>query len=133
MYGAPSMYLIGFPFFLLVYLSIVFEEERFLGEKFGEQYEAYIRDTNRFLPRLQGLGQTIKQHRFDWQRVIIKDYGTLFVLLFGAYFLLTAKYRYLIGPVGLLGEPFLLVLFAIPFFALYGVARFLKKSGRLKA
>ena len=81
MYGSPWMYLVVFPFFLLVYVSIVFEEERFLSEKFGEKYDKYVHNTNRFLPRLQGLVQTIRQHHFDWTRVIAKEYGTLFVFL----------------------------------------------------
>lgn len=39
MYGSPWMYGVVFPFFLLVYMGIVFEEERFLREKFGTEYE----------------------------------------------------------------------------------------------
>ena len=112
-------------------MSIVFEEERFLSEKFGETYEAYVHDTNRFVPRLQGLAQTMRRRHFDWKRVIAKEYGTLFLFCFGAYVLLIAKYRYLIGPVGILGRPGLLVLFSIPFFISYGVARFLKKTDRI--
>jgi protein-S-isoprenylcysteine O-methyltransferase Ste14 len=131
MYGSPWMYLGIFPFFLLVYLSIVFEEERFLSEKFGGEYDEYLRDTNRFVPRLQGLAQTMRQHHFDWKRVIAKEYGTLFVFFFGAYVLLIAKYRYLNGPVGILGRPGLLVLFSIPFFILYGVTRFMKITDRI--
>lgn len=131
MYGSPWTYLVVFPFFLLVYVSIVFEEERFLSEKFGENYDQYVRDTNRFMPRLKGLTRTIRQHTFDWKRVIAKEYGTLFLFFVMAYVLLIAKYRYLIGPVGILGRPGLLVLFSIPVFVLYGVARFLKKTDRI--
>jgi protein-S-isoprenylcysteine O-methyltransferase Ste14 len=131
MYGSPWMYLVIFPFFLLVYVSIVYEEERFLREKFSEKYDEYLHNTNRFVPRLQGLVQTMRQHHFDWKRVIAKEYGTLFVFFFGAYVLLTAKYHYLIGAVGILGRPDLLVLFSIPLFILYGVARFLKKTDRI--
>ena len=131
MYGSPWMYLAVFPFFLLVYVSIVFEEERFLGEQFGEQYEAYIRSTNRFLPRVSGLAQTMRQHHFDWRKVVTKEYGTLFGFLFGAYLILIIKYRYLIGPVGLLGHPGLMALSMIPFLILYGVVRSLKINRRL--
>jgi protein-S-isoprenylcysteine O-methyltransferase Ste14 len=131
MYGSPWMYLVVFPFFLFVYVSIVYEEERFLTEKFSEKYDEYLHNTNRFVPRLRGLVQTMRQHHFDWKRVIAKEYGTLFVFFFGAYVLLIAKYHYLIGPVSILGRPDLLVLFSIPFFILYGVARFLKKTDRI--
>lgn len=131
MYGSPWMYLVVFPFFLLVYLSIVFEEERFLRGNFGKKYEAYIRNTNRFLPRIRGLSETMRLHRFDWKKVVTKEYGTLFGFLIGAYVVLLMKYRYLIGPVGLLQHPGLAVLFTVPFFILYGVARFLKITRRL--
>jgi protein-S-isoprenylcysteine O-methyltransferase Ste14 len=131
MYGSPWTYLAIFPFFLLVYLSIIFEEERYLSEKYGEKYDEYVRDTSRFMPRLQGLAQTMRQHHFNWKRVITAEYGTLLLFFCGAYVLLIAKYRYLIGPVGILGHPGLLVLFSIPFFILYGVARFLKLTGRI--
>ena len=131
MYGSPWMYLVIFPFFLFVFMSIVYEEERFLTEKFSEKYDKYLHNTNRFVPRLRGVVQTMRQHHFDWKRVIAKEYGTLFVFFFGAYVLLIAKYHYLIGPVGILGRPDLLVLFSIPFFILYGVARFLKKTDRI--
>lgn len=133
MYGSPWMYLAVFPFFLLVYISIVYEEERFLRGNFGEEYEEYVRDTNRFLPRLRGLTETIRQHQFDWRKVITKEYGTLFVFLIGAYVVLMVKYRYLIGPVGILDHPALAALFTIPFFILYGVARFLKITRRLSS
>ncbi len=131
MYGSPWMYLVVFAFFLFVYVSIVCEEERFLRAKFSGEYDEYVLRTNRFMPRLKGLAQTVRQHHFDWKRVIAKEYGTLFVFFFGAYVLLIAKYHYLIGPVGILDRPDLLILFSIPLFILYGVARFLKKMDRI--
>jgi protein-S-isoprenylcysteine O-methyltransferase Ste14 len=131
MYGSPWMCGVVFPFFLLVYVGIVFEEERFLREKFGTKYEEYCRNTNRFLPRVRGLAQTMKQHHFDWKKVVKKEFGTIFGSLFGAYVVLTFKYLYLFGPVGILGHPVLLSLFSIPLFILYGTARFLKKTKRL--
>lgn len=131
MYGTPWMYAVIFPFFLLVYVGIVFEEERFLREKFGTEYEDYCRNTNRFLPKIHGLAQTMRRHHFDWKNVIKKEYGTLFGFSFGTYLVLVIKYRYLYGPVGILGQPGLLVLFAVPLVILYGTARFLKKTRRL--
>ena len=110
MYGSPWTYLVIFPFFLLVYVSIVHEEERFLKGKYAETYDQYLRATNRFVPRLPGLAQTMRQYHFNWKRVVAKEYGTLFIFFFGAYILLIAKYRYLMGPVGILGRPELLVL-----------------------
>ena len=41
LYGSPWLYAGMFPFFVLVYVSIVAEEERFLASKFGDGYAAY--------------------------------------------------------------------------------------------
>jgi protein-S-isoprenylcysteine O-methyltransferase Ste14 len=131
MYGSPWTCLVIFPFFLFIYMSIIHEEERFLRGRFAGEYDEYVLQTNRFIPRLKGLAQTIKQYDFDLKRVIAKEYGTLFGFFFGAYVLLVAKYRYLIGPVGILGRPDLLVLFSVPLIVLYGVARYLKKTDRI--
>jgi protein-S-isoprenylcysteine O-methyltransferase Ste14 len=132
MYGAMWAGAVAFLLFLLIYIAIVWEEERFLRDKFGAGFEEYCRDTNRFLPRLHGLAATMGQHRFDWKRVITKEYGTLFSYSFGTYVLLVVKYRYLCGPVGVLGRPGLLLLPVIPIVLLYAVARYLKKSDRLR-
>jgi len=130
MYGSPWMYGVVFPFFLLVYVGIVFEEERFLREKFGTEYEEYCRNTSRFLPRVWGLAQTMKQHHFDWKKIVKKEFGTIFGTLFGAYVVLAFKYLYPLGPEDI-GPLMILSLFSVPFFILYGTARFLKKTKRL--
>jgi protein-S-isoprenylcysteine O-methyltransferase Ste14 len=130
MYGSPWAYAAVFPFFLLVYVSIVFEEERFLREKFGTEYEEYCRNTARFLPKVRGLAQTIKQHRFDWKKIVKKEFGTIFGTLFGAYAVLAFKYLYPLGPEDI-GPLMILILFSTPLFILYGTARFLKKTKRL--
>jgi hypothetical protein len=34
---------------------------------------------NRFIPSFAGLRETVRGMRFDWQRVVRKEYGTLFL------------------------------------------------------
>ena len=129
-YGSFWLCSVVFLFFLLVYTSIIFEEERFLREKFGAEYKEYCRNTNRFLPRMSGLAQTIKQHQFDWKKVVKKEFGTIFGTLFGIYVVLAYTHLYPLGPEDI--SPLqTLILFSIPLFILYGVARFLKKTKRL--
>ncbi|NDY42419.1 isoprenylcysteine carboxylmethyltransferase family protein [Dissulfurirhabdus thermomarina] len=130
-YGSPWVILGAFPFFLLVYLSITRAEEHYLRGRFGPGYEAYCRDVNRFWPRLRGLGRTLAQHRFDWKRVVNKEYGTLFQLSSGLYVLLLYKYYRLYAPSPVPERPGLLAVPFLAFLAFFGVARWMKKTGRV--
>jgi protein-S-isoprenylcysteine O-methyltransferase Ste14 len=71
-------YLVGVPFFLFAYLCITAAEEDFLRRKFGAAYEAYCRQVPRYLPRLRGIGQTMRGMRFNWKRLVRKEYGAAF-------------------------------------------------------
>jgi protein-S-isoprenylcysteine O-methyltransferase Ste14 len=64
------------PAYLFVCVAIVAAEERYLRERFGADFDAYCRDVPRWLPRLSGIGSTLADHRFNWRRVVIKEYGT---------------------------------------------------------
>lgn len=79
----PWSALVGGVFFLTAYHSIVAAEESYLGDRFGEAYAAYCRDVNRWVPRLAGLRGTLHSMRFNWRRVVAKDYGTAFYWLLG--------------------------------------------------
>ncbi len=77
-HGSPWLLLVGFPFLVFCYLCITAAEEEFLARKFGPAYDAYCRSVPRFIPRIRGLGDTIRSMDFDWRRVIEKEYGTHF-------------------------------------------------------
>jgi len=77
-HNSPWFYLVGVPFFLLLYLSLVLAEEDFLRRKFGRLYEDYCRRTPRFIPAFRGLGTTLKGMQFNWKKLIRKEYGTAF-------------------------------------------------------
>lgn len=72
----PWVYVIGGAYFLIAYLAIVAAEETFLANKFGAEYEAYCARVSRWWPRLAGLGETMQGMRFNWRRVVIKDYAS---------------------------------------------------------
>lgn len=69
---------ITMPLFLLIYFAITAAEEDFLRRRFGAPFEAYCRAVPRFLPRLAGLGTTLRSMSFRWRRVLVKEYGTPF-------------------------------------------------------
>jgi protein-S-isoprenylcysteine O-methyltransferase Ste14 len=54
----PWMLLVSFAVFGIQYGLIVREEERFLSEKFGAQYEEYCRLVPRWIPRLKGFSNS---------------------------------------------------------------------------
>ncbi|HYQ70727.1 MAG TPA: isoprenylcysteine carboxylmethyltransferase family protein [Gammaproteobacteria bacterium] len=97
MYGSPWLYAGVFPLFLLIYISIVAEEERYLSTRFGPEFDAYRRSTPRFWPKLNGILATIGNYRFRWKRVLKKEYGTTFSLLAVVYLLAVWKYGHLHG------------------------------------
>jgi protein-S-isoprenylcysteine O-methyltransferase Ste14 len=130
-FNSPSGYLLGLPFFLFAYYSIVRAEEDFLRRRFGADFEAYCRRVNRFIPSLRGLGATLQNMEFNWRRVIRKEYGTTFVWLTTLFGLLAYQSCYFHGWPG--AKPAVLRLIALwtPLPLAYAAARYLKKTGRL--
>jgi protein-S-isoprenylcysteine O-methyltransferase Ste14 len=130
-HGSPWLYAGAFPFFLLVYISIVAEEERFLVSAFGEGYLTYCQSVPRFWPDLRGISRTFGNYQFNWRRVLKKEYGTTCALLATVYVLVLWEYWYLRGmPTDQVLRPEkvapLLVLLAF-----YLGVFFLKKSRRI--
>jgi protein-S-isoprenylcysteine O-methyltransferase Ste14 len=72
----PWVYVLGGGFFLLAYVAIVAAEEDYLYRRFSDQYTEYCRRVNRWVPDFRGLGQTMQGMRFNWRRVVLKDYAS---------------------------------------------------------
>ncbi len=85
------------PLFLLFYHAIVAAEEAFLRKKFGADYDAYARDVPRWIPRLDGLGETLGSSRFQWRRVLRKEYGSTYIWMTGAV-VLVMRHVYVSAP-----------------------------------
>lgn len=125
-------YLTVLPFVMVAYVSIVSAEEKFLRDKFGNEYVQYCRDVNRWIPKWRGWTRTTSQLTFNWTRVIVKEYNTLFV---GVLALALAKFwsGYQVQGIAVLPDrPILITAFAI-WLSSYILVRHLKKSGRLVA
>lgn len=124
--------LIIVPGFIFIYQSMVLAEEDFLHKKFGDAYLLYCKRTNRWLPDLRGLRTTFSQHRFSWQRWILREHTTQFIWLSGMAIILLMKYPSLTGYHT--GSRNLLLAVILPFFLfLYLLVRYMKRSGILKA
>jgi protein-S-isoprenylcysteine O-methyltransferase Ste14 len=126
-------YVLVLPMFLGVYWAIVLAEEDFLRQKFGQEYVAYCRTVNRFVPQLTGLRQSFADCFFDWKRVVRKEYGITCTWITLTLLLLIWKQWERFGYTG--GKPqiqALSLLFLLPVVC-YGGGLWLNKSGRLKS
>jgi protein-S-isoprenylcysteine O-methyltransferase Ste14 len=131
--NSPLGYLLGVSSVCLAYLSITLAEEAFLRGKFGAVYEDYCRRVNRFLPRLHGLRETVASMRFDWKRVVRKEYGSTWTWLTTAILLMLWEKSNVEGwPTARPHLPIYLTCFGVVTIS-YLVARFLKKTGRLES
>jgi protein-S-isoprenylcysteine O-methyltransferase Ste14 len=122
------------PLILFVYIAIVAAEENFLRNKFGEPYNEYTRDVNRWIPNLKGITKTFESHKFAWKRVLLKEYNSTFSgSLLGILLIMKAVYQHP-TQYGDFGEK--IITFSVIIAALtitYLFVRFLKKSNRLQA
>ena len=123
--------LIVMPLFVLIYHAIVLAEENFLQGKFGEQFKAYCKRVNRWIPSLTNIPNTFKSMEFKWKRWILKEYNTQYVWLSGITLILLFKYPWLTNFDTRLRN-ILLAIILPALLSLYLTVRYLKKSGKLK-
>jgi len=126
-------YVLGIPLFIFLYMAIIKAEEDYLANTFGEEYIEYCRDVNRFIPRMSGIRKTIEGMQFNWRRLIVKEYGATYLWITCMILLIMKNQYFLYG--NKINKNVLLTLFLSFFIVtlLYAVARYLKKSKRLRA
>ena len=90
-------YLLGLIFFGAAYWGIIAAEEKFLAEKFGEDYRAYCARVNRFWLNFSGYKDAVEGMRFNWRRVVIKDYSTLYTWIAGMMVLIAWEHAHWSG------------------------------------
>ena len=66
--------LLGIPLASLMHVAIVAAEEDFLRSKFGAEFDAFCARSPRWIPKLAGLGATLRGMTFNWRRVLVKEY-----------------------------------------------------------
>jgi protein-S-isoprenylcysteine O-methyltransferase Ste14 len=66
--------LAGIPIAMLMHKAIVAAEEDFLRNKFGAEFDAFCARSPRWVPRLTGLAATLGGMRFNWRRMLVKEY-----------------------------------------------------------
>jgi protein-S-isoprenylcysteine O-methyltransferase Ste14 len=130
-WNSPWAYLLAGGVVALSLFSMAYAEEAFLLRQFGAEYAAYCTRVNRFVPDPRGLGQTLGRFEFDWKRVVRKDYTTTLSWTTTALLLIVLEHAAWDGAQGARGiaGPILSIWLCIV--ALWAVARWMKKSGRL--
>ena len=128
--GNPVSMIVGAVFFLYSYHAIVAAEEGFLADKFGEAYAAYCREVPRWGFRLRGLGATFGSMKFNWRRVIAKEYTTTFTWMLTLLGILTWEDFSVDGRIDYI--VLILAVFVVMDVAVLSV-RHMKKSGQLSA
>jgi protein-S-isoprenylcysteine O-methyltransferase Ste14 len=124
-------YLVVIPFIIFTYMAIVAAEEEFLKNKFGEEYKAYCKRVNRWLPRWKDWHKSVEDMHFNWRRVVIKEYNTTF-LLFASLIALKLWSEYRIAGPDALPSASQLSVGALIWGLLYVSIRSLKKTGYVK-
>jgi protein-S-isoprenylcysteine O-methyltransferase Ste14 len=59
----------------LMYQAVTLAEEAYLRGKFGASFDEYCARVPRWWPRLSGLSETFETTRFNWTRMLIKEYS----------------------------------------------------------
>ncbi len=62
--------------YAFMYQAITLAEEHYLQQKFGAAFARYCRAVPRWWPVLSGLAATLERTRFNWARVLAKEYST---------------------------------------------------------
>jgi protein-S-isoprenylcysteine O-methyltransferase Ste14 len=119
------------PIFLFIYQAIVLAEENFLRGKFGAGYDEYCKKVNRWLPNLKGIQKTFAGMKFNWRRWILKEHTTQFIWLIGIALILLFNYPELTGDDDW-KRNILVAAILGGLLIIYGLIRFLKKSGKFK-
>ncbi|WP_028747134.1 methyltransferase family protein [Rhizobium mesoamericanum] len=76
-HGNPVVVIVGSLLFGFIYQCIVYAEEEFLANKFGEAYSAYCGDVPRWGLKLSAFSASTEGMAFNVRRVIAKDYSTM--------------------------------------------------------
>ena len=76
MHGDLLVMALGITVYTFIYYCIIFAEEAYLTEKFGDDYRDYCRQVPRWIPRVMHLRAALGDMHFDRKRVIMTEYST---------------------------------------------------------
>jgi len=77
LHGSPIVAAAGICVFLFIYQCIIYAEEAFLQNKFGDAYARYCEDVARWMPRPSRYRAATASMQFQLGRALQKDYSTI--------------------------------------------------------
>ncbi len=77
LHGTVLVFLLGVAIFLFIYYAIIFSEEAFLADKFGNKFTAYHNSVPRLLPKLANWSGATKDMHFSWKRAVFGEYNII--------------------------------------------------------
>ena len=77
LHGTWPVFLAGVAIFVFIYYAIIFSEEAFLANKFGDSFTAYCKDVPRLLPKLANRAEATKGMMFSWKRAVFGEYNII--------------------------------------------------------
>jgi protein-S-isoprenylcysteine O-methyltransferase Ste14 len=122
---------IATPLFLFFWQAIVWAEEDYLRNKFGNVYTIYCNKVNRWVPGLAGIGKTISSMEFKWKRIIIREYNATYIWMTGAVLIVMKHYYFHSDRFSLQKNLPVFIIVLVGLLRLYLLARYLKKSKKL--
>lgn len=126
-------HVVVFPIFYIIYIAITLAEENYLRQKFGADYDTYLKSVNRYIPgNLKNWKHSIEGMDFTWKRLIKKEHNTMAIVFGGLTIYTILKYHYRFGME--FDSPMGKILWAIVIgiFVFNVVAVVLKKTSRLE-
>jgi protein-S-isoprenylcysteine O-methyltransferase Ste14 len=128
-HGNPVVVVTGCLLFGFIYQCIIYAEEEFLADKFGEAYSEYCRDVPRWGLKLTAFSASTQGMAFNFKRVIAKDYSTASSTLIAL--VATEFYRTAADSISEQEWSYAIVLLAlfVSVIALTGLVSALKKRG----
>ncbi len=77
LHGTWPVFMAGVAIFLFIYYAIIFSEEAFLADKFGESFTAYCKHVPRLLPKLSNRAEATSGMQFSWKRAVYGEYNII--------------------------------------------------------
>ena len=119
------------PFLLIAYGAIVAAEEAYLHDKFGIEYEKYCQQVNRWWPRWRRFSASVEGMRFNWKRLLVKEFNTTFLLGLAVPGVEIWNEYAVSGTSSIVTGPYVIAA-AAAWVAVYAAIWMLKKTGRVK-
>lgn len=112
-----------FPVYLFIYYAIIKAEEDFLFGMFGDEFTAFRKNVHALIPKFSKLDSAFKGYQFNWNKVVMKEYNSLFLYSIGLLVLMLYREQISLNA---------FIFIAAPISVLYLAVKVVKKNRKAK-